>query len=66
MSLRFADDGVEERCDRCGIALAPPDPRDPDDRGVRCSACVASRDRAERKPQQLGLEISWMSGRGAP
>lgn len=45
-----------ERCDMCGIRLGAPDPADPDDRGLRCAACVAERGMALSEGQ-LALEL---------
>jgi hypothetical protein len=50
-----------ERCDRCGIELAPPDPDDPEDVGTRCGACVKAYGPQlplERFPAQLEMEVT--------
>ena len=52
--MRVSDAG---RCDRCGIRLAPPDPRNPEDDGPRCSACVRAYGPAGPPPAQLQLEL---------
>lgn len=49
-----------ERCDKCRIELAPPDPKDPDDVGMRCGACVREygpQQPNERFPEQLEIEV---------
>ena len=50
-----------ERCDRCGIRLAPADPHDPEDGGPRCSACVRAYGPAEPTLRQLELELEPVS-----
>jgi hypothetical protein len=46
-----------DRCDKCGIELAPPDPDDPDDVGTRCGACV--REFGPQLPTASASPSSW-------
>lgn len=52
---------TEERCDKCRIVLAPPNPDDPEDVGTRCGACVREYGPqlpTERFPEQLEIEVT--------
>jgi hypothetical protein len=55
-----------ERCDQCGIRLAPADPHNPEDSGPRCSACVRAHgpvEPAESTSRQLELELEPLGGK---